>query len=203
MIPSDTNGYNDISTVAIVVYKPDGTTVHIPSGNATLASGSGTHSTWTYSFSMNFYDAPATGAATYVVVATATDSQEAAGDNSASPALFNYNELIGLSLNTNTIDFGVLDPGQTSGIQTVVGTNLVYQTNTIAISQVDYSLDNNFTSPTALSTSGQTLSSYDLAPGATTSKSIYFRLRVPSGEEQYVPAGAYQSTLSIVATNSS
>ena len=99
----DDNGYNDISMVSVVVYKPDGTTVHVPSGDATLSSGNGTHSNWTYNFNMNFYDAPATGAATYTVVATATDSQGATGDNSASPALFNYDELIGLSLNTNTI----------------------------------------------------------------------------------------------------
>lgn len=213
----DLNGYNDISTVAVVVYKPDGTTVHVSSGNATLSTGNGTHSTWTYSFNMNFYDAPATGTSTYKVITTATDTLGATGNNSATPAVFNYNELIALSLNTNTIDFGVLDPGQTSTTQTVVGTNLgnvtldinlsgtnlSYLTNSIAISRVDGALDSGFTAPTVLSASSQTVSTYDLAPGAASSKSVYFRLRVPSGDEQYLPAGTYQGTVSIVATKSS
>jgi len=213
----DNNGYNDISTVAVVVYKPDGTTVHVSSGNATLSTGNGTHSTWTYSFNMNFYDAPATGTSTYKVITTATDTLGATGNNSATPAVFNYNELIALSLNTNTIDFGVLDPGQTSSTQTVGGTNLgnvtldinlsgtslSYLTNSIAISRVDGALDSSFTAPTVLSASSQTVSTYDLAPGAASSKSVYFRLRVPSGDEQYLPAGTYQGTVSIVATKSS
>ena len=212
----DNNGYNDISTVVVVVYKPDGTTVHVSSGSATLDSGTGTNSTWTYSFNMNFYDAPATGTSTYKVVATATDAQSATGNNSASPALFNYDELMALSLNTNTVNFGALDPGATSGTQTVVGTNLgnitldivlsgsnlSYLTNSIPISRVDGALDTGFTSPTALSTSSQTISSYNLAPGAASTKSIYFRLRVPSGDEQYLPAGTYQGTVSIIATQS-
>ncbi len=212
----DLNGYNDISSVSVVVYQPDGTTVHVPAGDASLASGHGVRGTWTYSFGMNYYDTPATDGASYKVVVTATDVQGATADNSASPATFNYTELLSITVDTATIDFGAIDPGETSDVSAVTvtnqgnvtldvvvsGTALTYQSNSIDVSQIDYSLDADFSSATALSTAGQTIDTFDLSAGAGSTKPLYFRLRVPSAENQYLPAGSYEGTISIIATTS-
>lgn len=213
----DVNGFNDIDSVSVVVYKPDGLTVHVASGSATFSSGTGANGDWTYSFNMNYYDTAAIGTSTYKVVATATDASAGTGDNSATPAEFNFTEYIALSLNTALIDFGSLDVGSTSAPVEVVGTNagnitmdisvsgttLVNtdpaKTDSIAITQIDYDLVNTFTNNLSLSTTSQTVSNYDLAPGVSATKPIYFQLNVPG----ILQTGIYEGSIDILGAASS
>jgi hypothetical protein len=212
----DSNGHSDVTSVSVVVYKPDASTVHVPSAAATFSSGTGANSYWTSSFSMNYYDTSATDDSAYKVMVVATDTSGATADNSASPATFNYTELVALSLSTSLLDFGALAPGETSapikvnGINSgnkaldvlVGGTSLVAGSHSIPVSRVDVCLDSGCSNPIALSNSSQALSSFDLGAGPGSSKPQYFRLRVPTADEQAVPPGIYQGTISILATTS-
>ena len=209
---SDPNGHNDLVSTTVSVTAPDGSPL-TPSSAFSLVSGTGARGVFEVNFDLPYYWAPGGG---YLLSATVTDAAGATGSSSGAPAEFSVAEAIGLSLNTSTIDFGVTDPGQTSSAASVVGENkgnvtidvvlsgtpLVFGSNSIAIEKVDSASDSAFTSPTALSGTGQTLTDYNLAPGLGSTRQVYFQLRTPSGEEQYLPAGTYVGTINVVATGS-
>lgn len=217
IVVSDLNGYNDISTVTVEVLKPDGATTHIAAAAATLsASLNTTDATYTYSFSMQFYDDPALATSTYKVKVTVTDAGGLSGNNLASLAVFNYAELAALNLGAATLDFGTnLDPASTSAVQTVSvqnygnvqidvqlnGTAMNHETEaaSIAVGFLNYSLSADMSNKASLTGSPATNATFDLAKGASSSKSLYWQLSVPSGADQWVPSGNYTGTLTLGA----
>ncbi|MFO1532340.1 MAG: hypothetical protein ABR562_01360, partial [Thermoplasmatota archaeon] len=147
------------------------------------------------------------------VKATATDASAATGDNVASLATFNYAQLVASTASSSVTFTGSLSPGTNSNIISasvqnygnvqidvrVSGTTPTDGTHTIAVGNVAYSLNSDMGSSSALSGSTATLSSFDLSSGAGSSKTLYWQMTMPSGADQYVPAGTYTSTLTITA----
>lgn len=210
---SDGNGYQDISSVDVTVYKPDGT-LHVASAAATSnADGSGTTQTYSYTFNMQFYHDPATGGAKYNVTATATDA--AAATSAATTTGFNYTALAALNLSASSISFGTISPGARSSTSTLSvsnygnvridiatsGTDLSDgASHTIAASNVKYDLlAADMLNEQGLTTSAFTNTGFDLATGASSSAGTYWELAVPAGSAQYIPAGDYTGTIAISA----
>lgn len=217
IVVEDLNGCSDLFGVTLQVLKPDGSTSHFAASAATYSSCSaGVAATYTHSFTMAFHDDPALSTSTYKVKVVATDSQGATGDNAASLAVFNFNELAALNLNLSTFDLGSsLSPGSTSstlqlGVQNhgnvqidlqLSGTALSHATEaaTIPVSNLSYSTSSTMSGSSPLSTSAASLSTFDLAKGASSSQSLYWQLTVPSGSTQWVPSGTYTGTVTLSA----
>lgn len=214
---TDLNGYNDVTGVTVEVQKPDGS-VHIASASATFQSGLTTSATYTYSFNMNFYDAAATGASKYKVKVTVTDAAGASVNNVGALDEFNYAQLAALSLGSSSLDLGdSLSPGSTGSAKTqtvqnygntqidiqVSGTVLTHATSgdTIAVGNVDWSVNSDMSSSTDMTTSAVTVSAFDLGAGASSTKNVYVQLTAPSGSDQYVPAGTYSGTMTVSAVS--
>jgi hypothetical protein len=53
----------------------------------------------------------------------------------------------------------------------------------------------------ALTGSAATLSSFDLAAGASSSANLYWQLTVPDGSSQWIPSGTYTGTLTVGAVS--
>lgn len=211
---SDENGYQDIASVSYTVYKPDGTTEH---RSATAADsnddGSGTTQTYSSSFDMQFYDAPATGNSSYKVRATATDSEAATSDEL--DGTFNYTELAALNLSGSSISFGTFAPGARSSTSTLtvtnhgnvqidIGTNGTVMTHadglTISESNIKYDLATSaMEAELDLTAAPFTNAGFDLAPGASSTKDTFWQVAVPSGGSQYIPAGDYTGAVTISA----
>lgn len=207
---SDGNSFQDLATITVTVYAPDGTTVHRAASSATSnADGNGITESYTKTFSMDFYDDPGV----YTVTATATDSQGAT--SSPLSGTFTYESLAALALSAVSVDFGTLDPGTRSAASTVGITNkgnVVIDIDTsgtdlsdgnghaIGVERVKYDLVNaTFASEKDLTSSPYTNAGFDLAKGPSSSKDSHWALDTPSGEEQYIPAGTYQGTVTISA----
>lgn len=216
IVVTDLNGCNDLSSVVAEVLKPSGA-AHVASASATYVScAAGTAATYTYAFPMRFYDGPAALDAGYKLRVTATDRQAASGTNAASLLAFAYAELAALQLDLGTIDFGAsVSPGARStvlplGVQNVgnvpvdtqlAGTPLAHASEdaSIAVSSVSYSTASDMANAAELGASASTLASFDLATGASSSRSLYWQLAVPSGETQWVPSGVYAGTVTVSA----
>ena len=211
---ADSNGYQDIVAVDVTVYKPDGSTVHVPTGSAASnGDGSGVAETFAFAFDMAHYDAPATGNDTYKVRAAAED---ATGALSASfEATFSYTELVAMSLDAGELAFGALEPGQRSSVSTLTVTN---EGNTfidldtqgtdlsdgeghaIGVERIKYDLANsNMSSEQSLTPTTFTNTGFDLAYGPAASQSTWWQLDTPSGEEQYLPSGSYSGSVTLSA----
>lgn len=216
IVVDDLNGYNDIASVTLEVLKPDGSTTHIAASAATFSSGSLTTATYTKSFNMNFHDDPALTTNTYKVKVVATDVAGLTGNNLASLQIFNYAQLAALSISPGTIDLGSnLDTEGTGSTVTIAvqnhgnvqmdaqlsGTALTHATEsaTIPVGNVAYSTASDMTGSAALTGSAVTLSAFDLAKGASSTKNTYWRVTVPDGDAQWVPSGAYTGTITVGA----
>src|ERR1051325_8178059 len=79
IVAADGNGYSDIPSngVQVTILNPDGSTKTAASA-ASFVSGSALSATFTKTFTMNYYDAAATGATKYKVKVVVTDSAAAA-----------------------------------------------------------------------------------------------------------------------------
>ena len=108
MVVSDPDGYGNISTVNITNIAPD--PAHGDPSHVTLeyqsGSGSGNTATYNGTFDMQFYDAPTE----YTVTVTAKDT---GGLSDTDSSTFNYTSCTAMSLDTDTIAFGSIDPGDT------------------------------------------------------------------------------------------
>jgi hypothetical protein len=205
----DGNGYNDINSVTVTVYKPDNSTVHVAASAATQASGNGKDASYTYSFTMDYSDDPGTY---YVKVAGA--------DRGAATAVgwssFTLQSLAAMSLDVGSISFGdgsEIAPGSdTDGAPATVtvtnqgntqmdlqfsGTALSNATlgTSIGAGNVWYSRASDMSGATAFSGSAQTDTGFNLAKGAGQTKSAYISVHVPSGTR----AGTYTGTLTLAA----
>jgi hypothetical protein len=81
------------------------------------------------------------------------------------------------------------------------GSNLQHEGGEVEINvdRVRYDLvSDEFENENSLS-STPTQKSYGLAPGASSTGGTWWALDVPSGEDQYIPAGEYQGTLTVSA----
>lgn len=206
----DGNGANDMSSVAIEARRPDASLV----ASATLttpASASGRTSTWTWSFTLAFHDAPGS----YAVSATATDR---GGDAAARSGSFTFDTLVAMNLASSSLDFGAsADPGAASAVLplgvtnwgntqidvAVSGTDLTESVTgaTIPASAIAYSLDAGMAASAPLAPAAATLGAFDLAKGASSSKDLYWQLTIPSGDDQWIPGGTYAGTATISATS--
>jgi len=217
VVAADLNGFADIGSgvtnaVTVGILKPDGSTVQVAQSAATFSSGSGVSATYTKTLTMNYYDAAALTTSTYKVKVVVTDSQGSSVSNIASLATFNYAQLAALNAPAS-VDSGSAAPGGTSAIAPmaignygnvqidvqVSGTTPTNGAYTIPVGDVAYSLNSDMSSSSALSGSTATLNSFDLASGAGASKTMYWQMTMPSGSDQYVPAGTYTSTLTVTA----
>ena len=203
-----------ISSVTVQVLKPDGSTNHISAAAMTFSSGSGLLATFTGSFNMNFYDDPATSTTTYKVKIVATDAAGASVNNVAALSTFNYAQLVALNLGSSALTLGSnLNPGAAGSIVTeavqnygnaqmdvqVSGTALSYNANTITVGSLAYSLNSDMSASSALTGSAATITTFDLAKGASSTKNLYVQLTAPAASSQHVPADAYTGTLTVAA----
>lgn len=207
----DGNGFLDLADVTITVYKADNTTVHLAAANATSnGDGSGVSQTYSHSFAMQFHDDPGV----YYVKAVAEDAQGAT--STVFTASFLYTELAALSLDGSSLDFGNLDPGVRSAVTSLSVTNTgnvqidldssgadlqrAEGPESIGVARVKYDLSNaNMSTEQSLTSTEHTNTGFDLAKGASSSKTTYWQLDTPSGQEQYLPTGAYAGTVSLSA----
>lgn len=218
ILVEDLNGCSDIDNVKVTVLKPDDT-VHIAEAPATYAScAAGTTATYTYGFDMNHHDAPALDTSRYKVKVVATDSQAATGSNLLDLALFNYQELVALNVTGGALDFGgPLNPGDESSIvglpvenhgnvqidTELSGSDLAHATEeaSIPVSAAAYSEATDMTGSSNLSATPTALA-LGIAPGASASDSVHWRLTVPTAEDQWVPSGQYTGSLTVSAVKS-
>jgi hypothetical protein len=219
IVVTDANGCSDIVSVKVTILKPD-ESEHIAEADATYQSCSlGTIATYTYSFDMAYHDAPALGGNTYKIKVVATDSKGATGSNLLSLLGFNYLELVAVNIPAGALDFGgPINPGNSTSIEAlsvtnhgnvaldmqVSGTDMEHDTEAVSIpaSATKYSPNSDMESSSSLSTSTSLLG-LGLSAGASSSSTLYWRLDVPSGDEQWVPSGDYTGTLTLSAVKSS
>ena len=210
VVATDTNGFADITGITVGIVKPDGSTVHVAQDDATFSSGSLLSATYTKTLSMNFYDAAALTTSTYKVKAIATDAGLLTAVNDLTMATFNYAQLVAVNAPAS-LDLGSsLTPGEAGSITSlslqnygnvqmdaqVSGTALTLDVdNSIPVSAMEYGLDSGLSDAAALSGSAATLSTFDLASGASSSKSLYFQLTPPEG----LAPGTYTGTLTVTA----
>lgn len=208
---TDANGFADITGVTVGIIKPDGSTLHLAQAAGAFATGSGITTTWTKTLTMNFYDAVALTTNTYKVKAIATDAAAATSTVDLTLGVFNYAQLVAMSA-PSSIDLAgsSISPGAAGAITSlavqnygnaqmdtqVSGTSLTFAGDTIPLADISYSLASNLASPAVLTGSAATISSFDLALGASSSKNIYFQITTtPTG----LAAGAYTGTLTVTA----
>ena len=209
VVVSDPSGYGDINTVNITDINPD--PAHGDVSPVTLVyqsgSGSGTTATYNTTFVMQFYDAPTE----YTVTVVAEDTGGLSGTNSSK---FNYTSCTAMSLDSGTIAFGSIDPGEnntvagdmdmgTTGSPTVqnignveidmkiTGTNMTSGGDTLSKDHIDAQV-------AALGYSGLGLErcfDVNMAAGTSSLENVDFRLNVPYG----IPAGSYTGYVSLTA----
>ena len=215
-VVSDSNGWEDIYTVAAVITGP-GTVADSPV-TLNLVSHDTTTATFNGTFNMSFYY----DNGTYTVNVTATDMGGLAGSGTEN---FTYKSCIGLAIDAAAINFGAVDPGENSSIPgdenyeegstngmtlrnignveidlNIEASDMVMSgssgTGTIANDNIycgftagDYGL--NLGSPT----------SYDLnlGAGAESYNLVNFRLHVPTG----TAVGNYSGNITMTAVQSS
>lgn len=216
IVVTDLNGCNDLSSVQAEVLTPAGATHVAPAAATYVSCDAGTAATYRYVFPMRFYDAPAVLESGYKLRVTATDSQGATGTNAASLLLFAYAELAALQLDRSTFGFGAsISPGAQSSVlplavqnagnvrvdTAVSGTHLTHasESASIGVGSMRYSTASNMSASSATSTTSATMTDFDLASGASSGRSLYWQLTVPSGEQQWVPSGAYAGTVTVSA----
>lgn len=207
---ADNNGWQDLVAVLVTIEAPDGST-HVAQSTAdSNEDGSGVSKSYSYSFDMQYYDEPGT----YKVIAVAEDANAAL--SIAIEQTFVYEELAALSLVESSLSFGTVDPGvRSSEAQLTVvntgnvgidletsGSALVYVEDAsieIAVDRVKYDLQSDaFESEQSLSET-PTTNAFALAAGPESSGGTWWALEVPSGEDQYIPAGEYSGSLTVSA----
>jgi hypothetical protein len=215
IIVADDNGYNDITGVTVAILRPDGSTVHQAATAATFSSGSGLQATYVKTLTMNYYDPAALLTSTYKVKVEVTDSQGATGNNLLALATFNFGQLAALNA-ASSVDLGSsLAPGEASPIGAMQVSNygnvqIDAQVSgtapansdveaSLPVGSVSYSLNADLSAASPLSISASGVDGFDLGAGAGSARNLYWRMTVPSAEDQYVPAGTYASTVTVTA----
>ncbi len=211
---ADNNGWQDLVELRVTVEAPDTTTHVVQASAVSNEDGSGVSKSYSYAFDMEYYDEPGT----YKVIAVAEDADAAV--SATTEQTFDYEELAALSLQESSLAFGSIDPGVRSSTSnlTVVntgnvdidletsGTALVNADDAsieISVDRVKYDVDSDaFESEQSLTGSPVT-NAFALAPGASSTGGTWWALEVPSGEDQYIPAGSYEGSVTVSAVKAS
>ena len=207
VVVSDPNGYGDINSVNITDINPD--PAHGDPSPVTLMfqSGNGNTATYNGTFDMQFYDQPVE----YTVMVTAKDTN---GSSDTDSSTFNYTSYIAMSLDSGTIAFGSIDPGEnntvagdknmtTTGSPTlrnignvvidvnITGSNMTSGSNTITKDHMDAQVG-------ILGYSNLRVArcfDANMAAGLSSLENVDFRLNVPYG----IPAGSYNGSVTLTA----
>lgn len=205
LVVTDLNGASDITGATAGLLKADNSE-HLAQASATLSSTGTTTKTFTKTLAMNFYDAPAT----YKIKVIGTDAASATGDNLLDLTTFTYRSLVAMSSpSTFAVAGSGVAPGQTASAQSLTITNagnaqidtqvsatdLTYNSNTLPVGSIAYSLANTMAGSAPLSTTAGSLTTFDLTYGASSTKNIFFQVTAPTG----LPPGNYVGTLTVTA----
>ncbi len=210
---ADDNGWQDLSAVRVTIEDPSGATHVTESTAVSNGDGSGVSETYDHAFDMDHYDTPGT----YTVVVVAEDAQGAL--SSTAEETFVYEELAALSIAQASLSFGTVDPGVRSDASQLTvqnegnvdidletsGTPLAHTSEPveIAVDRVKYDLDSDaFNNEQSLSATPFVNEGFALAPGASSTAATHWALDVPSGDDQYIPAGSYEGTVTVSAVKS-
>ncbi|HWG91408.1 MAG TPA: hypothetical protein VNZ52_11230 [Candidatus Thermoplasmatota archaeon] len=210
---SDANNWRDIAKVTYELKGPGGQ--KLAEGTATPeGEGTGRSCTYAFSWTLPYHQTPGL----YTVEAKVTDK---VGGTGKLEWTFEVLPTLAMVLDQTALNFGgrggTLEPG-TSNLDapaTIVvrnmgnvgldlglsGTDLVsteYDAR-IPVKKLTYSTNPTMLGAMPLSTSLATDPGFDLAPGAAATKTAYFVLYTPTGDEQYVPASTYKGTLTLSA----
>jgi hypothetical protein len=208
-VVSHPNGYGNISTVNITDIDPD--PAHGDPSSVTLeyqsGSGSGNTATYNGTFEMQFYDQPVE----YTVTVTAKDT---GGSSDIDSSTFNYTSCNAMSLDSGTIAFGPIDPGENN---TVAGDKDMNTTSSPTVRNIgNVEIDVNITGSN-MTSGGDTITKdcmdaqvdtlgysdlsmarcfdANMAAGASSLEKVDFRLNVPYG----IPAGSYNGSVTLTA----
>lgn len=215
----DRNHHEDIAEAACSVHEPDGTFVETL--NASMTSGAGKSSQWALSASFG-YDAPP---GQWSVTCEARDHRMTAvgiepSANNTFTAHFEVRAMAAILIQDAVVDFTggqEMEPGTTTDATSVVienqgnvqvdllvnGTDLVGDQATIGVERVSYGLDQAMSNASALSGESTTVAGFDLPPGEGETKPLWWTLTIPSGDEQFIPAGTYAGQVRISAVQDS
>lgn len=209
----DGNGKEDIRSLTFQVTRPDGSVLH-DSVTASESNAQGMAKSFTASFPVGFYEPPGT----YAISAAVVDSK--GGRGSATQA-FDYQELLAFDPTPRAVEFASadLEPATSSPVAGISVRNLgnvpldVQVSGTpmaardadarIGVDRVKFGLEQDLSDASPLGLDPETLAAFDLAPGADARRGVYFRVDVPSGEDQFIPADTYQGSVTIGAEVSS
>jgi hypothetical protein len=198
------------STTAEV--EADDNTGHYTNATCTLSGGSGTTVNARCTFYLQFY----ANETSWTCKVYAVDNASQSASNTGAVAV---NQLVSLSLTSATLNFGAaLAPGAGHGTSNktetvtnygntqidirVNGTAMSHATlvASITVGSLYYDItSSDMGSETALSASATTVSSFNLAKGAASTKDSWWDLHVPAGSAQWVPAGVYSGTITVSA----
>ena len=216
---TDSNGYNDVASANAVIWANTTTeggeadyTGHYANASCTLSGGSGTTVNARCTFYLQFY----ANETDWTCKVYAVDNASQSASNNSTVAV---NQLVALDLASATLNFGAaLAPGTGQGTsnktETVTNygnTQIDIRVNgtvmshaslvaSIAVGNLYYDITSNaMESETALSAVATTVSSFNLAKGAASTKDSWWDLHVPAGSAQWVPAGTYSGTITVSA----
>jgi hypothetical protein len=208
-VVSDPNGFGNINSVNMTDIDPD--PAHGDPSPVTLVyqSGSGSGNTATYNgtFDMQFYDAPIE----YTVTVTANDT---GGSSDADSSTFNYTSCNAMSLDSGTIAFGSIDPGENN---TVAGDTNMTTTGSPTVRNIgNLEIDVNITG-LDMTSGGDTITKdcmdaqvdalgysdlsvarcfdANMTAGVSSLEKVDFRLNVPYG----TPVGSYNGSVTLTA----
>lgn len=209
----DGNGKEDIEAVTLAVTRPDGSTLQ-GSLSGSETSSQGTVKEFSATFSIAFYEPPGT----YTITATVVDRK---GGESTATETFEYQELLAFDPNPKSVSFSGsdLEPATSSptadvGVRNMGNVAIDAQVSgsdmdadgvqaSIGVDRVKYGLEADLSDAASLGASPITLETFDLRPGADAVRDVFFRVDVPSGEEQFIPAATYRGSITIGAGVSS
>lgn len=211
LLIEDLNGCNDIQSVTLTVKDPSNAAVVSNAAASYSTCTVLTTATYTYSHTVDFHDPPGL----YKIEVAARDAASATGNNLLEVTTFTVAELVAINPSSASVSFGSgLAPAATSAAQAttlqnhgnvaidaqVSATALTLDggDDTIGVSNLKWSLASNMTGATGLTGSAVTASSFDLAPGASSTRAMYLTATIPDG----TPPGDYAGTLTIGAIKS-
>lgn len=220
----DPNGWQDIVRAEVALFAPDNVTFLREANVTGVTGGDGASHWFNATFSMWYYELPTHGE-NYTLRIRVLDQTDRWSN--ARYAEFEYAELAAMKIGTASpesdtteesepvLAFSDAEPGEESSVTEIVisntgnviidlelyGTNLVNEDGyEIPVSAVRYSVEGDgMANETALTLDASVLSTFDLLPGDGSANSVWWRLSLPTGEEQYMPAGTYSGSVTLNA----
>lgn len=207
-LAEDGNGWRDLKKATFRVLRPDGSTMQDDKKGEESNEGHGRERRFTFEFALTSGDPP--GA--YTVHMSVEDKHAAASTAQTTVEIMGY---LAFSVEQTSVSFGdaALGPGATSHASpasiairnlgnvpldlSLTGAPLenIEADASLGPDRIRYSASPDMANERALAASGTIDTTFDLMPGLV--KSAYFDLHMPTGDEQYVPAGRYAGAITI------